>query len=315
MRSSPWLLFFALASLGFSTAATEEDLVQLVQGALLHGRIVEIDDEKLRLRVSLAGGAGSTVRSISMARVKAIDFAPLPGEVEILAAGESASKGELTKLWARKRVLLGRPNSNSGAIGLLLGEVLSNSAEAVDHGNARNLYSIIEAGDWNLDRRALAKRQRLGVMVLLGAASEVLAEARQIAEESDDPGLLLDAKHVLAMDVYRELEQLVEDNPKWDEDDRIGPQVEAIYQDLLDQFLYPFLFYGTESEAAARGLWGAAQTYRLIRQPERARECYSDLERLYPTAARGYKIDAAVRAIREKNHEITHPENPTAGHP
>ncbi len=315
MRNRVWPLLTALALLGGSLAAQPEDVVQLVRGVALKGRIVEITDDKLRLRVSLAGGAGSTLRTISMEQVKGIDFAPMPGEVELIAAGEKASKGPLTTLWARKRPLLGQPSSNAGALGLQLGKVLLNSADPSDHANARDLYRIIETGDWDLGRRALAKRGRLHALVRVGAAAEVLAEARQIAEESDDPGLLLDAQHVLAMQRYQQLEELVEDNPKWFEDERLGPQVEALYHDLLDRFLYPFLFYGTESAAATRGLWQAAATYRLIGQPVRAEECYADLEKLYPNAAMTDKIDAAVRQMQNENHESTHPKKPTAGHP
>ena len=290
-------------------AGAGEDVVHLLQGASLKGEIVEIDDEKLRLRVSLAGGAGSSVRTLQMARVKAIDFAALPGEAELLEAGDSASKEALTDLWASKRKHLGRPNSNAGEVGMLLGEVLMDSAETADHANARNLYSIIESGDWDEARRTAAKRGRLNALVRLGAAVDVLAEAQVIADEGDDPELLLDAKHELAMAEFRKLDRLVADNPKWAEDDRVGPKVEALYHDLLDRFLYPFLFYGTESEAAARGLWNAGETYRMIGQPARAKECYSDLMKLYPTAAQHYGIEAAIQKTTNDNHESTDTEN------
>jgi hypothetical protein len=290
-------------------AGAGEDVVHLLQGGSVKGAIVEIDDAKLKLRVSLAGGAGSSVRTLQMARVKAIDFAPLPSEAALLAAGDSAPKQALTDLWANKRQHLGRPNSNAGQVGMLLGEVLMDSVETADHANARNLYSIIESGDWDAARRAAAKRGRLNALVRLGAAVDVLAEAKEIADQSDDPELLLDAKHALAMAEYRKLARLVDDNPKWAEDDRVGPKVEALYHDLLDRFLYPFLFYGTESEAAARGLWNAGETYRLIEQPERAKECYSDLKKLYPTAAQHYGIEAAIRKTTSDNHESTDTEN------
>ncbi len=305
MRSAAGAL---LLSAVLASPLAAQDVVRLVRGGALSGEIVEVDDAGLRLRISLAGGAGSSVRVIPAAQIKAIDFAPLPGEAELLTAGEEAPKDELTALWAKKRKHLALPNSNAGEVGLQLGEVLLNSPDPKDHANARNLYSIIEGGDWEPKRRALARRGRLNAQVRLGAAVDVIAEARQIADESDDPEILLEAKHVLAIAEYRKLDALIGENPKWRQDDLVRPEVEALYHDLLDRFLHPFLFYGTEAAAAARGLWYAGETYRLIGEGARALECYTDLEKLYPAAAEHYGIAAARRKISDQNDEDTHPK-------
>jgi hypothetical protein len=47
-------------------------------------------------------------------------------------------------------------------------------------------------------------------------------------------------------------------------------------------YLYPCLFAGSESEAAARGLWGATGIYILAGESQKALECARDITFLYP---------------------------------
>ncbi len=267
-----------------------EDIVHVKSGGALHGKILELNEVRLRIRVPLAGGAGSSTRTIPMKLVRMIDFDPVEGELALLAEGEKAPRKELSKLWDLERVYLGLPNSNAGEIGIQLAEIFLATADRDKHVKARTLYALIEQEDWNMKRRALAKRGRLKALVRLGAAEEVIAEAKRIAADDDDPGLLLDAKHVITLNDFERFSKLVGDNPRWIEDEGIREKVEEDYNTLIDRFLEPFLFYGTESVAAARGLWHAAKTYELIGKGARALECLNDLEKLYPHMGSEYPL-------------------------
>ena len=270
--------------------ASAEDIVHVKSGGALHGKILELNEVRLRIRVPLAGGAGSSTRTMPMKLVRMIDFDPVEGELKLIDAGKKAPRNELSRLWERERVYLGLPNSNAGGIGIQLAGICLATSDRDNHVKARNLYEVIEQEDWNAKRRALAKRGRLKALVKLGAAEEVLAEAKRIASDDDDPGLLLDAKHVITLADFERFSKLIGDNPKWIEDEGVREKVEENYHTLVDRFLEPFLFYGTESVAAARGLWYAAKTYELIGQESRALECLSDLEKLYPHMGSEYPL-------------------------
>lgn len=274
-----------------------QDIVHIQRGGALHGKILELNEVQLRIRIPLAGGAGSSTRILPMKQVRMIDFGPIEGELQLLAAGEKAPRGELADLWNRERGYLGLPNSNAGDIGIQLAGIFLAAGDRIDHVKARNLYAIIEKGDWNLKRRSLAKRGRLNALVKLGDAEEVIAEAKIIAAEDDDPGLLLDARHVITLAEFDRFSGLVANNPKWIDDDVIRGEVEERYNKLIDRFLEPFLFYGTESVAAVRGLWHAAKTYELIGQESRAVECLTDIEKLYPQASSEYPLAAMLRKL------------------
>jgi hypothetical protein len=292
-------------------SAEADDVIHLKPAGSVRGNITSIDETMIRVRVTIAG-AGSSVQSIPMARVKLIDFGPITGETELLSDGDAtAAKEELTELWAQKRPFLGYPRSNAGEVGLLLGRALLASNNPTDHGNARNLYTIIERGDWDTKRRAEAKRGRLEALVKTGAAGEVLAEAKTIAEEGGDPKLLLAAEYVLATSDLERLRELVAENPKWREDDHVRPELESLYHDLLDRFLKPLLFYGTEQEAATDGLLAAGEVYFLIGKPDRARECFEDIGLLYPKSDARFEAEAFLKRLSpdKDDEEKNDPEN------
>ena len=279
---------------------TAKDIVHFKSGPALHGRILERDTLRLRIRVSLAGGAGSSIRVIPMERVRMIDFEPAQGEPELLAAGVNAPRGALVKLWESKRDQLGLPNSNAGEIGIQLAGIYMVGDSRNDHLKAGSLYAIIEKNDWDRKRKARAKRGRLQALVKIGEVERVMDEARRIAAEDDDPGLLLEARHVLALSDYEQFFRSVEDHPKWKEDETVRAEIEENYHALVDSFLEPFLFYGTETAAASRGLWYAAKTYHLAGKEKRALECLSDLEKLYPRMLDQYSVEELRKQLSTK---------------
>ena len=109
-----------------------------------------------------------------------------------------------------------------------------------------------------------------------------MEEAQVIASESEDPDLLLEARHLLAMLDFDRLKALIDDNPKWEEDDTVKHEIRALYDSTVDQFLHPYLFFGTEQEAAARGLLFAARTHQLAGREAHLRDCIDDIRQLYP---------------------------------
>lgn len=292
MRSLRWIAVFLTIG-----NVCGQDIVHIKQGGALRGKILELNKVQLRIRIPLAGGAGSSTRLLQMEQVRMIDFGPAKGELQLIAAGQKAPREQLANLWNSQRGYLGLPNSNAGGIGLQLAGIFLATSERIDHVKARNLYGIIEKQDWELKRRALAKRGRLNALIKLGIAEEVIAEARIIAAEDNDPGLLLDARHVIALAEFDGFSKLIADNPKWIDDDTIRGEIEDRYNKLIDHFLEPFLFYGTESVAAARGLWYAAKTYELIGQEERVVECLTDIKKLYPQVSSEYPLAAMIKKL------------------
>jgi len=118
-------------------------------------------------------------------------------------------------------------------------------------------------------------------MVATGNAAGAVGEAAELAKESEDPEILIEAKFILAEVVQAQLKKLVEDNPRWYEDALIRPEYHRLANEALDLYLYPYLFYGSETDAAARGLWGAITIYEFVGDRHNALESARDITALY----------------------------------
>jgi hypothetical protein len=63
---------------------------------------------------------------------------------------------------------------------------------------------------------------------------------------------------------------------------------------LLQLYLYPTLFFGSESEAAARGLWSVAQIYQSAGDFKPALEVSRDLVFIYPETSYAQRAAAVI---------------------
>ena len=258
-------------------------------------RIDGLGDDFLVARVAIEteGNVVTEKRTIELNQIAFIDF-EIPGSESVLLANPDRAQLEtLRNLWESKSKWLGIRRSNSGAVGLAVANILLASGEASKVKVALNTFRKVEHGDWNENRRALAQQGRLRALLALDRPDEALADARTIAENSEDPTLLVETRAVMAEASRRQFEASLEEFPKWREDDEVRDEVLEQFHATIDQFLYPCLFHGSLEESAARGLWNASQVYVLAGEWKAAQNCAKDLVTLYPDtifAERGRKF-------------------------
>ena len=83
---------------------------------------------------------------------------------------------------------------------------------------------------------------------------------------------------------------------RWEEDDVVRPERNELYNRTLDQFLYPYLFHGSDEKAASRGLWSAVEVYLSANDRESALARANDIVILYP----GSNYAARARTLLEE---------------
>lgn len=281
-------------------AAAGLDIVTLKDGRLVKGRLSYVADEKLKIRMMIAGprGTGSSMRDVPMDRVDWIDFEMTPLDEQILRAPGEVSKSELHLHWGERSVRLENPRSKAGEFGLAYAGRLLDGGVDAEVEDAIRVFGIIEKRDWHAGRRGAARVGRLRALMALGRADEAVVEAKILAEETEDPGLLIEARYVLALAEFEELKELEKENPRWEEDIEVRPAREALFHRTVDRHLFAYLYFGSEEEVAARGLWGAREVLEFGGDRERARACARDIVELYPEST------YAVRArdyLRENN--------------
>ena len=269
-------------------AATAQDVLLLKNGDRRAGEIISADATTVRLRVSLGGpalpGAGAAMATVGIPRadIDAIEFKADPTREERLRSATPDRIPEVEADWKRLQPWIDFPRSQAGAIGCKLGELMLLTKDPAKSASALELFTLIEKQSWSDQDKARAKQGRLRAMVATGRATEAIDQAKQLAAESEDPEILIEANYIMAQSADKDLKTFLEENPRWEQDSTVIDRRHELYNRVLELYLYPALFYGSDNERAARGLWGAVGVYRASNQLPLAIETSRDIDILYP---------------------------------
>ncbi|NNE92993.1 MAG: hypothetical protein HKN23_15215 [Verrucomicrobiales bacterium] len=270
----------------FPPSGQAGDVLHLKNGQAAEVKIESITDELLTYitEVKLPNGqTGIAKRTVPVEQINFIEFGPVPGELDVLEDPGTPTIEEIDAVWDKKFSNLHRPRSNAGKIGLMLGEALLRDEKSEFRWNrALELYDLIRETSWSAEDKAAARKGRLQALIRLGDIDTAIKEATQLASETEDATMLIEAKFVLAKADFERLQKLEEENPKWMEDDTILPERNRLYHTTVDQFLWPYLFHGTLEEQAARGLVAAGEVYRFAGKEDESKACFEDAVKLYP---------------------------------
>ncbi len=281
------LLFLLLLPLPLLPA---QDVLFLKNGDKRVGRLSGLDNLLFRLQVPLPpppgtpAGAPQVFASVSVPRadVDYVEFAPDPVLEVLLKSATVRQIPEIETRWNQAQPWLPVPRSPAARIANLLGDLLIRSDQPGQAQRALELYKRVESGAWDPADKLSAQQGRLRAMVATGNAKDAIKEAMELSTLTENPVILIEAKFILATAADASLRKLLDDNPRWEEDLNVIPERHRLYNEALDFYLYPSLFAGSESEAAARGLWGAAGIYILVGESQKALECARDVTALYP---------------------------------
>ncbi len=299
-----WIL--GVAALGATSA---QDTLFFHNGTRRIDEILSVKDGKFLVRRNLAKPGEKPVlatATIPRQDVAAIAFGEDPARERLLAGAPPLE--DLARLWERWEPFLAIPKSPAGRVANAYGEGLLATERKADARNALRLFKSVEASAWSEEDRMRAKQGRLRAMIATGQAAGAVREAAELAKISEDPSVLVEAKFILGAAADRNLRALIKDNPRWEEDIFVIPERDRLYNEALDHYLFASLFFGSDAQASARGLWAAAIIFRFTNEPRRALECARDIVSLYPetpcaSEARAY-MESLPQAFLEENPEM-----------
>lgn len=284
------------------------DVLFLRNGPPRAGRSVERDGTVFRLSVPLIPGQPPAKVTIPAEEVERIEFADDPAREAFLRGEADQDVIAAARWWGANERFTNQPNSPAPAIGRRYADLLLAHENPLFRQRALEIYTRLEQEAWSPTERALARQGRLRAMIATGRAAEAVEEAQNLAESSEDPAVLIEAKYILATAEQARLAQLLEDHPKWAEDPFVRPERHRLYHGALDLFLYPALFYGSEIQPAARGLWAVCQLYQLGGEAENATATAQDLVILYPET---FEARAAEKFLAAQNSPEQAPADTT----
>lgn len=282
----------------FATSLAAQDLVVLKSGETLACRIEDLTDAIVNVTLPGAAGAvGSAKRTLAATQVERVEFGFRPGEEALFERRGSSTAAELKPWWDLWFPHLHRPSSRSGAWGVAYGNALVREEGEIGAEKALSLFDHLIAKAWSPDDKTAAKQGRLESLIAKGDLATATAEARLLARETEDPALLIEVEHLLAQADFQSLRELEEEHPRWVEDDEVRPRRHELYHRALDQFLKPHLFHATREEAAARGLFSAAELLLFGGEGGEAKARWEDLLKLYPETSFAVQAKERLAAL------------------
>ena len=318
--------FSYLFALAFSFAAnvrsqdpqSEHDTVFLRQGEAIAGKIAEFDGRIIRLKRFLPPLQGAPADAppvfasvtLPISRVERVEFSADEMPNQKLRNATATNMPQIKALWDSALIWLPIPKSRVAEIGLCYGNLLLNAGDDASAGRALEIFRVIETSSWSEDMKIQARQGRLRAMIATGSVQEAVVEAQEIARTSADPAVLLEAKYILAQAAHRAFDKFVAENPRWKEDAFAIPERNRLYDEVLALYLYPALFFGSESESAARGLWAVAQISHSAGDLKQALEVSRDLVFIYSETSYAQRAAAFIDTLPDavKNDHETHIE-------
>jgi hypothetical protein len=283
------------------------DTIFLRQGDRLVGKLTGIDELNIRLQRLLPPLAGASIDAapvfasitVLRAHVDRVEFSSDAAQERLLKNATAANLTEIETLWSKARPWLAIPKSLAGEIGLVYGDLLLRNGDSAALRKALELFRTIEMETWSRADEMRARQGRLRAMVAVGGIQEVISEAKELVRTSQDPSVLIEAKFILAKAVEGALRKFIEQNPRWEEDAFVRRERDRLYNESLELYLYPALFFGSETEVAARGLWGAVELCRFTGNLGQALQASRDLVEIYSSTSYARQAQDFMKTVPE----------------
>jgi hypothetical protein len=292
-----------LILLAATCLAEAQDVLEMKTGSRRTGKIISFDERFIRLELDLAAQGGSSARSVASIAlprgdVLSIAFAPNSQRDAAIRSATAQDIDALDGYWKEFKPWLEMSRSPSGSIACALGNALLATKERQNADRALELFTLVEEKAWQDSDKARAREGRLRAMTATGKAAKAIEEAKALADETEDPEILIEANYLMAQAAEEEMRDFLKENPRWDIDSSVIDKRHQLHNRVLELYLYPSLFFGTNNEKAARGLWGAIGIYRTSGDERLAIETSRDILTFYPKTPEAAQARAYLASLK-----------------
>lgn len=260
------------------------DIVTLSDGNRKTGRVLEMEQEILVLSTQPVPGFPTVELRFPKARISAVEFEEDAQRDAFIHGAGQAELPEIALLWQRFADLLTSPGSPSARIGLRYGLLLLDAGAPGNSTDPLPLFEKIAGSAPSPAEREAAMQGVLRSLIStrLWARAETLALS--IARSACGIPLLAEARLTIGCVQSARLRELLQENPRWHEDDFVRPEQNRLHDSALDGLLGAALLPGVPTEIAARALLGALRVYEMDGNISQARAVAADLSLLHPTS-------------------------------
>ena len=302
----PLVAFLVL--LQFSVHAT--DGLVLKNRERISCEIVSADPQHLFIRLQSPTDVQTPLLSWPREDVASIEFGTNVGRDTFISAATKEQFEAVSELWRQFSAILEVPGSPSASIGLRYGLLLLEHDSIESKTDALAVFSKIAQYAGELKDRESAQQGTLRSLVALGYKGEARADAERIISSRCGAPLKAEARLVLAAAKEQMLRELVQDNPRWQEDESVRGERDALYNETLDLYLFPSLLPDVPPELRLRALWGAFSLQREARAMGAAENTAIDVVTFFPKSVLAEKARSFL-VSRPPEFPKPKPTNPT----
>lgn len=292
--------FLLASSMVLPFAVIHADSIDLVNGDKLTGRIRGVEHDAVLLENTPVSGYPAVTQRIRKASIARLEFSSDSVRDQLSRSGGPSQINELKTAWVEMSPFVGMTHSPAPKLGLRYALLLLENGEIESKNRALDIFSAIYKQAHEPTDRASAGQGRLRSLMLLGRLAEALAEAESMLKADAPPSLCAEARLVVAGGHAHNLRAHLEENPRWEEDERAMAERARLRNNALEGYLLAGLDSESPPELAVRGLLGALQIHALCGELSRALEVARDITTIFPRTS-GAEIAQAFLARTYSN--------------
>lgn len=294
------------ALLGCAGVLAADEMV-LKNGQKMTGVISATDGRSVTLDMTI--GQGRAEVPYPWAQIERIQFANDAALESLLQSGDPDQLPQVLAVWEKRRPFLGLAGSDSGAWALRCARLQLAKKTKKAAVEAVGLCRLVEAGDWDAERKSAATRLRLTALAASGKVDEALREAEGLqdlagADESALVAAKVKARLLQAELAWKRLLELEKNWPKW----RLMPEKSReraqFLNQALDGFLFPVVFHADLIPGCAEGLLRSAEIEMHEGRPDRALAALEEILRHFPDPEFRPRAEQLKKELEKKTPKI-----------
>ncbi|MEO0453542.1 MAG: hypothetical protein AAFY98_05330 [Verrucomicrobiota bacterium] len=267
-----------LVMLGLSASTAFSDVLTLVDGETLEGKIISKGESALTVEVTRGGGKAQL--QMPLERIEAITF----------DSHQAKTLEELKALWIQREPYLEMKGADSSEVGIAYASALIATGDVEQARVAVELTETIQERATKKSDQINAAQVRLSALAAAGEVDRALAEAQSLeslgSSETDELAKArVRNRFVQAEVAWKAKQQLESDWPKW----HLMPEKRAerrkLINQALDQYLFPVAHHADLNEFCAEGLARAMQIYQDLGMIDEAVHRAEEIVNHFPAPA------------------------------
>jgi len=264
-------------------------------GLDMTGTISRSGKDSLEIHFKSPTGAFVTQR-VPLANVDHIEISGADKLDAELAKYNADTLSQVLLKWRTQQELLDIEGSIAGAYGLRTAQLLLDTSKPSEAITAGAILQQIIDRDWDEERRDQARTLVIDSLRRSGKHDQTLKAAQDFLATDAGAESKAEVSYYLGLALEDDYRKFIADNPRWASDPIMRPKRDALYNDILDNLLAPYLRYGAPPAATAKSLLAASNFLNECGAPDEAKALAGDIVKIFAAQPEAKEAQKLIKA-------------------